>query len=78
MCCERYVLVKKVVLLRAMRAVHPGIPPQVLQRYAPKAAPELGVVGKQEKLPALLQFSLDLNSSSKTIVTRGFIDKQGK
>lgn len=54
-------LVVRVILPSALRAVPSSALPQVLERRAPETAPDLVVVGEQEKLPALLQFSLDLN-----------------
>lgn len=62
-------LVVGVALPGALRPVPSGALPQVLEGYAPKTAPDLEVVGEEEELPALLQLSLDLNSSRKKSVT---------
>lgn len=64
-CCGGAALVVGVALPRALLVAPSSAFPQVLQWHALKTAPDLEVVGEQEKLPALLQFSLDLNSSIK-------------
>ena len=66
-------LVVGVTLPRALWTVSSGALPQVLEGHAPKTAPDLEVVGEQEDLPALLQFSLDLNSRAKNNITTNAI-----
>ena len=63
--CGGATLIIGVTLPRALWSVSSGALPQVLEGHAPKTAPDLEVVGEQENLPALLQFSLDLNSRTK-------------
>lgn len=60
--CGGATLVVGFTLPRALWPVPSSTLPQVLEGCAPKTAPDLVVVGEQEKLPALLQFSLDLNT----------------
>lgn len=73
MYCGGATLVIGVTLPRALWPVSSGALPQVLEGHAPKTAPDLEVVGEQENLPALLQFSLDLNSRTKNTVTTNTI-----
>lgn len=61
--CGSASFVVGVTLLRALRPVPPGALPQVLERCTMETAADLEVVGEEEKLPALLQFSLDLNTN---------------
>lgn len=66
--CGGAPLVVGVALPRALGTAPSGALPQVLERRSPKTAPDLEVVGEQEKLPALLQLSLDLHT--KNIITQ--------
>lgn len=58
--CRGAGLVVSVALPGALRMLSSSVFPQVFERGALKAAPDLEVVGEQEKLPTLLQFSLHL------------------
>lgn len=62
-------LVVGVALPRALRTSASSVFPQVLQGHPLKTAPDLEVVGEQEELPALLQFGLHLNPSTKKDAT---------
>lgn len=59
-------LVVGLALPRTLLAVPSSALKQVLEGSSPETAPDLEVVGEQEKLPALLQFSLDLNTDTNT------------
>lgn len=60
--CGGASLIVRVTLPRALWPAPSGALPQMLERRTMKTASDLEVVRKQEKLPALLQFSLYLNT----------------
>lgn len=59
-------LVVRVALPRARRPAPSRALPQVLERSAAKAAPDLEAVGEEENLPALLQFGLNLKTKKES------------
>lgn len=63
--CRGAGLVVGVALPTALGMLSSSVFPQVFEGSALKAAPDLQVVGEQEKLPALLQFSLHLKPSNR-------------
>lgn len=62
-------LVVGVALPRVAGTLSSGVFPQMFEGSALKAAPDLEVVGEEEKLPALLQLSLHLKPSQRIVVS---------